>query len=288
MSTATPQDDGTTAIQLRDFALEDEDFEGLRRLVRDVTGINLSIAKRELVYARLARRLRALRLRSFAEYRSVLSRDDGTELAHFCNAITTNLTSFFRESHHFDYLGAHVARLAAASPEGLRLRLWSAGCSSGEEPYSMAMSIMEALPQTYRCDLRILATDIDTEVLAQARRGLYPAERVRAVSPARLARFFTAVPASDGGAWQVRPELARLITFKQLNLVHPLPMRGPLDAVFCRNVIIYFDKTTQRELFRRIAPLQRPGDLLFLGHSESLYKVSDAWQPEGRTVYRRS
>lgn len=288
MSTATPQEDGTTAIQLRDFALEEEDFEALRRLVRDVTGINLSAAKRELVYARLARRLRALRLRSFAAYRSVLARDDGTELAHFCNAITTNLTAFFRESHHFQFLAAHVARLAAAHPEGLRLRLWSAGCSSGEEPYSMAMSVLEALGDAPRCDVRILATDIDTEVLAHARRGVYPAERTRSIAPARLARFFTPVAGGEAGAWQVRPEVARLVTFKQLNLVHPLPMRGPLDAVFCRNVIIYFDKSTQRELFRRIAPLQRRDALLFLGHSESLYKVSDEWHSEGRTVYRKT
>jgi chemotaxis protein methyltransferase CheR len=256
-------------------------------LVRSLTGIHLSEQKRELVYGRLTRRLRALQLRSFAEYRERLQSDE-QEVAEFCNAITTNLTSFFREPHHFQYLREHMlAPLAAAPRRERRLRIWSAGCSTGEEPYSIAMTLLEALPEPERWDVRILATDIDSDVLERARRGVYPAERTQSLSPARLQRFFTERQEADGLCRQVAPEVATLVTFKQLNLIHALPMRGPLDAIFCRNVVIYFDKETQRELFARIARLQRPGDLLFLGHSESLFKVCDSYALIGKTIHRR-
>ena len=211
------------------------------------------------------------------------------ELAELCNAITTNLTSFFREPHHFQYLRDHVLAPLAADPRGKRrLRIWSAGCSTGEEPYSIAMSVLEALPDRAGWDVRILATDLDSEVLARARRGIYPAERMTAVSPERLQRFFVESPESGEPCRQIAPEVAALVTFKQLNLIHALPMRGPLDAIFCRNVVIYFDKETQRELFARIARLQRPGDLLFLGHSESLFKVSDSYALIGKTIHKRA
>jgi chemotaxis protein methyltransferase CheR len=274
-------------MRLREFAFGEEDFQALRELVKSVTGIHLSDQKRELVYGRLTRRLRALQLRSFAEYRERLQ-GDVQELAELCNAITTNLTSFFREPHHFQYLREHLfAPLAADRRGGRRLRIWSAGCSTGEEPYSIAMTVLEALPDPSRWDVRILATDLDSEVLERARRGIYLAERMGNISPERLQRFFIDRQEAGGLCRQIAPEVAALVTFKQLNLIHALPMRGPLDAIFCRNVVIYFDKETQRELFARIARLQRPGDLLFLGHSESLFKVCDSYALIGKTIHRR-
>ena len=281
--------DTATVNRLREFAFGNEDFEALRKLVKELTGINLSDQKRELVYGRLARRLRALQLRSFAEYRELLSRDGGKEISELCNAITTNLTAFFREPHHFEYLREQLLRpLAAQSGGTRRLRIWSAGCSTGEEAYSLAITVLEAVPDLRRWDIRILATDLDSDVLARARPGLYSAERIRGLSPERIARYFTQQQERDGLHYKVIPELASLITFKQLNLMHPLPMKGPLQAIFCRNVIIYFDKDTQRDLFARLSRLQRPGELLFLGHSESLFKVSEAYTLIGRTVHKRN
>jgi chemotaxis protein methyltransferase CheR len=273
----------------REFAFGNEDFDALRHLVKQLTGINLSDQKRELVYGRLARRLRTLGLRTFAEYRDVLAGDGGREIAELCNAITTNLTAFFRENHHFEYLREQVLKpLAAEHALTRRLRIWSAGCSTGEEAYSLAMTVLETLPDLRRWDVKILATDLDSDVLERASRGVYAADRVRALGPQRLSRFFVERRAREGLCYEVLPELASLITFRQLNLMHQLPMQGPLEAIFCRNVVIYFDKDTQRELFARIARLQRPGDLLFLGHSESLFKVSESYVPLGKTVYRRT
>lgn len=281
--------DALAAPRAREFAFGNEDFEALRKLVKDLTGINLSEQKRELVYGRLARRLRTLGLQTFAEYRDLLSSDGGREISELCNAITTNLTAFFREGHHFDYLREQVLKpLASESAPTRRVRIWSAGCSTGEEAYSLAMTVIEALPDLRRWDVKILATDLDSDVLERAQRGIYAAERVRALGPQRLSRFFVERRAREGLCYEVTPELTALITFKQLNLMHHLPMKGPLDAIFCRNVVIYFDKDTQRELFARVAYLQRPGDLLFLGHSESLFKVSESYAPIGKTVYRRT
>jgi chemotaxis protein methyltransferase CheR len=280
--------DTVTVNRLREFAFGHEDFEALRTLVKQLTGINLSDQKRELVYGRLARRLRALQLKSFAEYREVLANDGGREIVELCNAITTNLTAFFREPHHFEYLREQVLLPRAADPaHSRRLRIWSAGCSTGEEPYSIAMTILETLPDLRRWDIRILATDLDSDVLERARRGSYAADRVRGLNPERIARFFTQREERKELYYQVNPEVAALITFKQLNLMHPLPMKGPLDIILCRNVVIYFDKDTQRSLFARVAHLQRAGDLLFLGHSESLFKVSEDYALIGRTVHRR-
>jgi chemotaxis protein methyltransferase CheR len=277
------------APRVREFEFGNEDFEALRKLVKEITGINLSDQKRELVYGRLARRLRVLRLRTFAEYRDLLASDGGREIGEFCNAITTNLTSFFRESHHFEYLRDQVLQpMVANRTASRRVRIWSAGCSTGEEAYSLAITVIESIPDLRTWDVKILATDLDSDVLTKAQRGIYAAERVRAIGAHRLSRFFAERRGREGPTYEVKPELTSLITFKQLNLMHPLPMKGPLDAIFCRNVVIYFDKDTQRELFSRIAQLQRPGNLLFLGHSESLFKVSESYTPIGKTVYRRS
>jgi chemotaxis protein methyltransferase CheR len=276
-------------LRLREFEFGDDDFQALRKLVRDVTGISLSEQKRELVYGRLARRLRALNLKSFREYRTLLSQDDGQELVQFCNAITTNLTAFFREPHHFEHLKNEVlAPLLKKGSAERRLRIWSAGCSTGEEPYSIAMSVLEAVPDIERWDIRILATDLDSDVVEKARRGVYTAERLQSLGAERRDRFFAPYSQAKEPSFQVRPELTRLLTVKQLNLMHPFPMKGPLDVIFCRNVVIYFDKDTQRDLIARISRLQRPGHLLFLGHSETLFKVSTDYNLIGRTIYRRS
>ncbi|MGH8219843.1 MAG: CheR family methyltransferase [Steroidobacteraceae bacterium] len=279
----------TSPLGVREFDFRDEDFEALRALVRSITGISLGEQKRELVYGRLSRRLRALRLASFKEYRARVASDPG-ELAHLVNAITTNLTAFFRERHHFDYLRDQVLRpLAAKRRAAPRLRMWSAGCSSGEEPYSIAMTVLETLADLLHgdVDVRILATDLDSDMLARARAGLYPLERLASLGPARLGRFFDTQHDRGAAVSRVKPEVATLVTFKQLNLIDTLPMKGPLDVIFCRNTVIYFDKETQRDLFGRMAALQRPGDLLFLGHSESLFKVSTEYTLIGRTIYRR-
>jgi chemotaxis protein methyltransferase CheR len=267
----------------REFAFSVEDFNALRALVHRVTGISLAENKRNLVYGRLSRRLRALHLGSFVEYRKLLeSNPEGAEMVEFVNAITTNLTSFFRESHHFEYLREkRLAPLANAKP-GQRFRIWSAGCSTGEEPYSIAMTVREVLGENPRVDLKILATDLDSDVLNRARNGIYG--DVKGISPTLLAKYFD----TKEDKHVVKPSVSRLITFKQLNLMHELPMRGPLDVIFCRNVVIYFDKETQRGLFQRYARLQRPGDLLFIGHSESMFKVSDAYALIGRTIYQRN
>ncbi len=271
-----------------DYVLSDGEFGRIRELVREHTGIALSEAKRQLVYGRLVRRLRSLRLAGFGDYIALLEQADPVELEEFTNAITTNLTAFFREAHHFDYLAATAlpAVLARAGGSG-RLRIWSCACSTGEEPYSIAIVLREQQALLAGIDARILATDLDSNVLATAAAGVYPAERVQAVAPARVRSFFRAGTGSQQDKVRVDPGLRELITFKQLNLMHEWPMRGPFDVIFCRNVVIYFDKPTQRMLFERMAALQRPGDLLFLGHSESLYRVSDRYELIGQTMYRR-
>jgi chemotaxis protein methyltransferase CheR len=272
--------------RLREFAFDDRDFEAIRTLVKSLTGINLTTQKRELVYGRLAVRLRALGVRTFREYRQIVA-EDPDEQIRMCNAITTNLTAFFREPHHFEHLRDEVLPAHREQAGQRRLRIWSAGCSTGEEPYSIAMTLLEALPEVHNWNVRILATDLDSDVLNTAALGKYPAERVKGLSAGRLRRFFSEQQDRGTCIYAVRPEVRRLVTFKQLNLMEPLPMPGPLDVIFCRNTVIYFDKDTQRELFARIAPLQRPGDLLYLGHSESLLSVSNDYESIGRTTYLR-
>jgi chemotaxis protein methyltransferase CheR len=283
--TVAPESRGGSA-RMREFAFDDRDFEAIRTLVKASTGINLTLQKRELVYGRLAVRLRALGVRTFREYRQIVA-EDPEEQVHLCNAITTNLTSFFREPHHFEhlrdqFLPTHLDQMAQR-----RLRLWSAGCSTGEEAYSIAMILLESMPNAADRDVRVLATDVASDVLATAAAGHYPAERMKGVSEGRVRRFFTEQRERNRSTFVVRPEVRQLVTFKQLNLMQPLPMSGPLDVIFCRNTVIYFDKDTQRGLFSRIAPLQRPGDLLYLGHSESLLSVSTDYESIGRTTYLR-
>ena len=277
-----------TGAPAREYHFDDSDFQALRELVKRMTGINLAESKQELVYGRVSRRLRVLGLKTFGEYRRMLQVENAPELVEFCNALTTNLTSFFRESHHFDYLGGQFLLQRESDAGASRMiRIWSAACSTGEEPYSIAMTICERLKDWQKWDIKILATDLDSNVLAAAALGVYAADRVKGIAPQRLARFFRERREAPGPSFEVVPELKQMISFKPLNLMQELPMKGPLDAIFCRNVIIYFDKPTQRELFSRIAKLQRRDDLLFLGHSENLFNVSADYELIGKTIYRR-
>jgi chemotaxis protein methyltransferase CheR len=279
----------TSTAKEREFGFTDADFDSLRTLAHELAGISLSDAKRELVYGRVSRRLRELRLNSFADYRALLAGPQGSsEIGEFINAVTTNLTAFFREKHHFEYFREQFLDPRAAEPgASRRIRVWCAAASTGEEPYSIAITIAEAIPDWKRWDIRILATDLDTNVLKHAAAGLYTEDRVKDMPRALVTKYFERVNHAGAVRLKVKSELAAMITFRQLNLIHRLPMQGPLDAIFCRNVIIYFDKNTQRDLFARMAPLQQPGNLLFLGHSETLFKVSESWKLVGKTIYRR-
>ena len=266
----------------REFELTPADFERIRKLIYDHAGIVLSPAKQDMVYSRLARRLRACGDRSFAQYIGRLERDRG-EWEAFVNSLTTNLTSFFREAHHFDILSERLRRIA----ERRTLRIWCNAASTGEEPYSLAITACEAF-DTLNPPVQIFASDIDTSVLAHAERGVYRDDRVARVSPDLQRRYFERGAGLAPDEVRVRPELKRLLTFRRINLLDPVwPVQGPLDAIFCRNVMIYFDKTTQYGILRRFAPLLRKDGALFAGHSESFLHAGDLFRSLGRTVYQR-
>ncbi len=276
-----------TAYQA-EFHFTHEHFEFLREYIREHSGIALSDAKRQLVYTRLARRLRSLKLTGFDEYCDLIRRRDHKELVELVNAITTNLTGFFREPHHFDYLARVVLPdLMGRDPCNRRLRLWSAGCSTGEEAYSMAMVARESVPQGAGWDLKILATDIDSHVIARAQAGTYPEDRTDGIPAERLRRWFRRGARVNAGLVKVDAEVASLVTFKKLNLLEPWPMAGPFDVIFCRNVVIYFDKPTQKTLFDRMADILVDRGYLFIGHSESLFKVSERFKLIDRNTYRK-
>lgn len=271
-------------IDPNEFALGEEEFERIRRRIRAAAGIALSDAKRTLVIARLSKVIRALGLPSFAAYLDFLD-SDGTaaDEQEFVNALTTNLTRFWREEHHFSHLVAHVGGLvAAAGSSRRRLRIWSAGCSTGQEPYTIALSLLDAFPQLQGWDFRILATDVDTAVLARAATATYPEGELNGLAPERRRLFERTGP----GRIRVPDAAARLVAFKPLNLIGPWPMRGPFDAIFCRNVAIYFDKETQSELFGRLASLLAPGGFLYVGHSENLAGGTSGLRLVGKTVYQ--
>jgi chemotaxis protein methyltransferase CheR len=271
----------------REFDLSDSEFDRLRELVHEHTGIALSAAKRELVYGRLGRRLRTLGLHSFSAYCKLIESGQREELQELTNAITTNLTSFFRENHHFEQLAGEILpQIAQKNSAARRLRLWSAGCSTGEEPYSIAMTLREAQEQFRGWDVKLLATDIDSNVLAVGAEGVYREDRFKGVSEQRLKRCFAPAPGRPDH-FAATADLKSLITFKQLNLLGTWPMHGPFDVIFCRNVVIYFDKDTQRQLFDRMADLQAPGSWLLVGHSENLHTVTQRYKLVGKTVYRR-
>ncbi|MFM9891030.1 MAG: CheR family methyltransferase [Rickettsiales bacterium] len=269
----------------REFSFSDMEFRFLADTARAQTGIVLAEHKKDMVYSRIVRRLRALKLKSFSQYCTLLEGPDGeTEMVHLINALTTNLTSFFREQHHFEHLRDHVLAPLATQPSARRIRLWSAACSAGMEPYSMAMVMRHALPDIDRRDARILATDIDTAMLATASHGTYPMAQYDNI-PAEYRRHVQVDTTQD--RMEMAETLKNMIAFKPLNLLESWPMEGQFDAVFCRNVVIYFDKPTQAELFNRMAEHIVPGGWLYIGHSENLFNVCDRFELLGRTIYRR-
>ncbi len=269
----------------REFLFTEEDFQTIRGMVREHTGIALSEAKRDLVYSRLARRIRARGLTSFAEYLEILRDEGEEEFEQFTNAITTNLTSFFREAHHFDFLAEELLPSLMERKRERVIRIWSAGCSTGEEPYSIAMTAAEVVPPEW--DVRILATDIDSSVLERAARGVYALDRVESLPLERKKRWFLRGRGSNQGMVRVAPLLRRMVSFRQLNLMESWPLKGPLDMIFCRNVLIYFDKPTQAMVVNRFAELLPGGHHLFLGHSETLHSVTDRFRLIGKTIYSR-
>ncbi|MBL8699065.1 MAG: protein-glutamate O-methyltransferase [Alphaproteobacteria bacterium] len=275
------------AAKQTEFTLSDSDFNKISAFVRTRTGIVLSERKRDLVYSRLVRRLRALRLDSFAAYCDYLEGPDGDqEHGSLINAITTNLTGFFREAHHFEHLAENVLKpLVRERANGQRrIRIWSSAASTGEEPYSIAMVLRSVVPETGGWDAKILATDIDTDVIAHGKAGRYGADAVERMPEPYRSRY---VGPEQGGRVQIDQRVRNLITFKQLNLMDDWPMRGPFDVIFCRNVVIYFDKQEKCVLFDRMAELLQPNGWLYIGHSENLLGITDRFQLQGRTIYRR-
>ncbi|MVS99360.1 CheR family methyltransferase [Devosia marina] len=265
-----------------EYALSEREFARIKARVYSVAGISLSDAKRTLVVSRLSKILRALQLPSFDAYVDYLERGgsakDGQD---FVNALTTNLTRFYREDHHFDHLRDYVGTLIAERPRGTRLRIWSAGCSTGQEPYTIGMDLLAAFPELKRWDFKILATDIDTAVLAKAAGGVYPETELNGLSAERARPFERAT-----GSIRIPANVRELVSFKPLNLIGPWPMKGPFDAIFCRNVAIYFDKPTQGEMFGRFSKMLAPEGFLYIGHSENLGSGGEGFRLVGKTIYQ--
>jgi len=265
---------------VKEFDFTTQDFERVRAMIYRRAGIALAESKQEMVYSRLARRLRATGLTSFAAYLDTLDREEiGQEWEAFTNALTTNLTSFFREVHHFPILAEHVKKAKAP------IDIWCSASSTGEEPYSIAITLCEVFG-TLTPPARIVATDIDTNVLNVGANGVYALDRLDKMAPERAKRFFLRGKGEQDGLVRVRAELREMVTFKQLNLLaDEWPISGAFDAIFCRNVMIYFDKSTQGKILSRFAPLMKPDGLLFAGHSENFSYVTDAFRLRGKTVY---
>lgn len=266
----------------REFEFTQNDFERVRKLIYQHAGISLAPVKFDMVYSRLARRLRALNKKSFTVYLDFLEQSrDAEEWERFVNSLTTNLTSFFREPHHFPILADHLRRIGNKRP----IRIWCSAASTGEEPYSIAMTVAETFGST-NVPVNIFASDLDTNVLATASRGVYPIERVEKMPPERVKRFFLKGTGVHEGMVCVRPELHKMVQFARVNLLDTnWPVQGPLDVIFCRNVMIYFDKPTQHKILSRFAPLMQPDGLMFAGHSESFLHAADLFKSLGKTVY---
>ena len=265
----------------REFDFTTQDFERVRKLIYERVGISLSPVKQDMVYSRLARRLRATGIGSFAAYLARLEHGDEEEMEAFTNALTTNLTAFFREEHHFPALAEHIKHYMGKHP----INLWCSAASTGEEPYSMAMTMVD-LFGSYTPPVKIFASDIDTNVLKKAEAGVYSLDRLEKLPQDLIKRFFLKGSGSHEGYAMVRKELRDMITFRQINLLDETwPMRGPFEAIFCRNVMIYFDKPTQRKILEKFVPLMRPDGLLFAGHSESFYHTADIFKSRGKTIY---
>jgi chemotaxis protein methyltransferase CheR len=266
----------------REFAFTQEHFRNISERIYRYSGIKLPEAKKEMVYARLARRLRSLGLASFDDYLRYLELEPA-EWEHCTNALTTNVTAFYREEHHFGILATHAQATARPNEP---FRVWSAGCSTGEEPYTIAMCLKEAIPGR---PFSVLATDLDTQVLAHAQEAVYPLASVLRLPEARQKAYFLKGVGRHEGRARVRPEVSSHVEFMRLNLMEAeWPLQGPFDAIFCRNVMIYFDKPTQRQLVERYAALLRPNGLFFAGHAESLLDQGRCFRLRGQTVYERA
>jgi len=267
----------------REYPFSPADFRRVRDLIAKLAGIALAEHKENMVYNRLARRLRSTGIGSFGGYLDLVEQPGSEERGQFVNALTTNLTSFFRESQHFEMLATYAGARRRAAPGGGRLRVWSSACSTGEEPYSAAIVLREA-----ECPAEIVATDIDTEVLRRAQRGNYALDAVDNVSPERLRRFFLKGVGPNEGRIMVRPELQAMVRFSPCNLQGDNWPAGELfDVIFCRNVMIYFSRESQRQVLDRFIRVLRPGGLLFVGHSESYATGHAALRNCGKTAYER-
>jgi chemotaxis protein methyltransferase CheR len=274
------------------LVLPDREFEIIRQMVKAQTGISLSLHKRDLVISRLAKRLRTLGLDSFTQYIEYLRADsEGGELVHMINRITTNKTDFFRERHHFQFLHDKLLPSLVADGEksGQRvLRAWSAGCSSGEEPYSIVITLNEFFANRPGWDYKLLATDLDTVMLEKASRGEYDPALLEPVGKALLGKYFDRQGRSEGASYKAKPSLRQVITFRKFNLMHPeYPLKVPLDFVFCRNVLIYFDMEDKISILTKFHRVLKPGGHIFVGHSESLMMVKDLFRFVDTTVYRK-
>jgi len=273
--------------------LSEGDFKFICQFVYETTGIVLNDSKREMLYRRLTRIIRERKISTFTDYCTLLREQGEQEKDFFINAITTNLTSFFRENHHFEYLTSEeVPMWISQKPIGVdgtkRLRIWSSASSTGEEPYSIAITVLEAIKEEKKkWDVKILATDIDSDVLAKGKAGIYDVNRIEDIPKQLKQNYFFQGCGQSNQSVKVHDKLKDIITFKQLNLLHDWPMKGPFDAIFCRNVIIYFDKKTQQELFARYYEMLAPGGLLFLGHSENLGNYQQYFRNVGRTIFRK-
>jgi chemotaxis protein methyltransferase CheR len=270
-----------------EFAFTEGDFRKIAAMVHGDAGIALPDTKATLVYSRLAKRLRALGLSSFKDYCALVGGKDGLdERQKMLAALTTNVTRFFREPHHFEDLASKVLPpLLQRARAGGRVRLWSAACSSGQEPYSAAMTLLSLMPNAADFDIRILATDIDPNMVVDGRNGVYSENLLAGVSAEHRRRWTATEPS---GAVRMADELRALVTFNELNLIGDWPMKGRFDVIFCRNVAIYFEDDTQARLWSRFAPLLQPGGTLYIGHSERVAGPAAALlTPDGVTTYRK-
>ncbi len=268
------------------LAFSDCDFMIIKRLVHDYTGIYLDHTKRFLVQTRLARRLKQLGIESFREYRLLLQTGKTDELEHLSNAITTNTTSFFRHDNQFKFLKKLFQKMQA-NEDFPEIRIWSAGCSSGEEPYTIAWVAHATLSNDNFNKVKILATDLDSEILRTAQRGVYSQDTVSKLSPSKVKQAFLRGSGPNSGFVKVKPELSSIVTFKKLNLINEWSITGPFDLIFCRNVCIYFHKDTQRALMERLADMQRKGSYLFIGQSESLFATCNLYKTVENAIYQK-
>jgi len=270
----------------REFIMSDRDFEKISELAYLYTGIVLGPQKKDMVYGRLARRLRDLGLKQVEHYIALIDAETKPEVSKFINAITTNLTSFFREAHHFDFLaGTACPEWQKTNSQSRKIRIWSAGCSTGEEPYSIAMMLRENMNLS-NWDCKILATDLDSKVIEKGQQGIYGMDRIESLSLERKKQWFLQ-DKNHPDVVKVKPTLQELISFKRLNLLEAWPMKGKFDLIFCRNVVIYFNEETQAVLFDRYADMLKDGGYLIIGHSESLNRVCQRFQSIGKTIYQK-